>query len=57
MLVLTRKIGERLILTTEQGERIEILLIAARCDKAKVGVEAPQSVKVMREELIQTEGK
>ena len=52
MLVLARHIGERIIIQASDGEIIiELIEIGSR--KAKVGITAPKSVKVLREELIE----
>jgi carbon storage regulator len=48
MLVLTRKKGEALII----GEDIEIKILDIAGDKVSIGIEAPKSVRVIREELI-----
>jgi carbon storage regulator len=47
MLVLCRKEGERIKL----GDSIVITVIGVSGDKVRVGIEAPQSVVVLREEL------
>lgn len=48
-LVITRKPGEVLVLTTESGERIEI--ISGSKHAVRLLVKAPQSVHIMRSEL------
>lgn len=53
MLVLARKIGQKLILDTKEGVRIEITLVSLAYDKARIGIEAPRDVRVMREELLE----
>ncbi|MGN0620317.1 MAG: carbon storage regulator CsrA [Porcipelethomonas sp.] len=50
MLILSRKSGESLFI----NEEIEIKLIEVSGDKVKIGVNAPQNVKVLRGELRQT---
>ncbi len=47
MLVLSRKEGERIRL----GDSIVITVVGVTGDKVRVGVEAPNSVVVLREEL------
>jgi carbon storage regulator len=47
MLVLCRKEGERIKL----GDSIVITVIGVSGDKVRVGIEAPQSIVVLREEL------
>jgi sRNA-binding carbon storage regulator CsrA len=52
MLVLTVKDGERVILQTESGELITVLLSSSKDGRAKLGFEAPGSVSILREKLI-----
>lgn len=47
MLVLSRKIGEKIIINDE----IEIVIIDSNQSTVKIGVNAPKSVSVYREEL------
>jgi carbon storage regulator len=49
MLVLTRKAGQKIII----GQDIEIVVLEARGDTVKIGIQAPKSVSVLREELYQ----
>jgi carbon storage regulator len=52
MLVLSRREGEALILNTSDGEIVvSIELLQGR--QVKVGIEAPQSVRVLRDELVE----
>ena len=48
MLILSRKSGEALII----NEEIEIIEVNG--DKVKIGINAPQNVKILRSELRQT---
>lgn len=50
MLVLTRKTGESLMI----GDEIEIKVIEIAGDKVKIGIEAPDAVRILRKELLQT---
>jgi carbon storage regulator len=47
MLILSRKINEKIMI----GEDISLTIIDIRGDQVKVGVEAPKSVKVFRQEV------
>lgn len=47
MLVLSRKIGEKIII----GDDIEIVVIDSNQSTVKLGINAPKSVSVYREEL------
>lgn len=48
MLVLTRRIGERIFLTGG----IEITLVEIKQGKARIGIVAPAEIAVYREELL-----
>lgn len=50
MLVLSRKAGESVYI----GDDIKITLVEFIGDKIKIGIEAPKSMTVLREELYQT---
>ena len=50
MLVLTRKVGERVLI--DLGDTvIAVLTIGADRDKLRIGIEGPQTVRVWREEI------
>ncbi len=48
MLVLTRKPNESILV----GENIRITVIEVRGDQVKLGIEAPKTVPIFREEII-----
>ena len=47
MLVLTRRVGERLII----GDDIEVTILDARGANTKIGIKAPKTVRVDRAEI------
>ncbi len=47
MLILSRKTNEKIMI----GEDISITIIEIRGDQVKIGVEAPKTVKVFRQEV------
>ena len=47
MLVLSRKPGQSLIL----GEEIRVKIVEVRGQQVRIGIEAPQGISVVREEL------
>lgn len=51
MLVISRKKSEWFLIETSDGP-IWIGLVGFRDDKARLGIEAPESVKVYRQELL-----
>ncbi len=48
MLVLTRKIGSNILI----GDNIRISVISVDGDKARIGIEAPKDIRILREETI-----
>jgi carbon storage regulator len=53
MLVVSRKINERVFVEMPDGRLIVVTISAVRGDKVRVGFDAPQDVKILREELFQ----
>jgi carbon storage regulator CsrA len=54
MLVLSRREGEEIILRHDNGDEITVKLCEVGSRVVKVGVEAPQSYKILRSELWKT---
>lgn len=52
MLVLSRKLNEKLILITAAGERIVIAPADIDRGKVRLAVDAPKSVQIWREEIL-----
>jgi carbon storage regulator len=50
MLILSRKINEKIMI----GEDISISIIELRGDQVRIGVEAPKTVKVFRQEVFES---
>lgn len=50
MLVLSRKVGEKIMI----GDSIQIKVVSIEGDQIKLGIEAPQSVSIYREEVYET---
>jgi carbon storage regulator CsrA len=49
MLILTRRIGEKLVI----DENVIITILAAKGSQIRIGIEAPRDVPVHREEIFQ----
>ena len=49
MLILTRRIGEKLII----NENVTVTIMAAKGSQIRLGIEAPRDVQVHREEIFQ----
>jgi len=54
MLVLTRSPGRSFYIKTAHGEMIRVTLVQIKQDhnSVRIGIEAPQDVAIMREELV-----
>lgn len=50
MLVLTRRLGERILI----GNDIWVMVVSIDRGKVRIGVDAPEDVTVVREELLET---
>lgn len=48
MLILTRKVNERITI----GDQVEIVVLKASKDKVKLGITAPDTVVIQRNELL-----
>ena len=55
MLILALRNDESLIITTPNGEEIQIILMNARRGSAQVGISAPSNYIIRRNELIKEE--
>ena len=53
MLKLTRTPGETITLFLPDGRTIEIVLDQSRGNQARLGIDAPQDIKIQRTELIE----
>ena len=51
MLVVTRKVDESLII----ADNIEITVLEVSRDRVKIGISAPKDIKIIRNELIDTQ--
>ena len=62
MLVLSRKKGESIKVTIPEGTlitedmEIDLMVVDIRGDKVRLGLEAPQVVRLLREELVESAG-
>lgn len=49
MLVLTRKLGQKIII----NENIEVIILESKGESVKIGIKAPKSVTIYREEIFE----
>jgi carbon storage regulator len=52
MLVLSRKVGERIQIDAD----IYVEVLEAKPDKVRLGITAPQAVRIFRQELVEDKG-
>lgn len=56
MLILTRRVGEKLYIICPDGSRIEVMITKNVGDRRyRVGVTAPKSYTILREEILERE--
>ena len=53
MLVLKRKLGEAIIITTQSGETVEIKVSEISEGRVKLGIDAEKSISVLRKEVVE----
>ena len=53
MLVLNRKTGESITVTTANGERIEFKVTKVKGGRVAIAIDAPETTKILRSELKQ----
>ena len=53
MLVLKRKLGEAIIITTQSGETVEIKVSEISEGRVKLGIDADKSIAVLRKEVVE----
>ena len=56
MLVLTRRMGERIVIGPIDGKMITIVIVDLARGKVRLGFDAPSDIQIMREELIANQG-
>lgn len=53
MLVLTRKVNRPVYLLLPDGSRVAVQVVKIRGDAVRLGIDAPDAVKILRGELIE----
>jgi carbon storage regulator len=51
MLILSRRQGESVVITLASGELIEVTVLAMHANQVRIGVDAPKTVAVDRQEI------
>lgn len=52
MLIIDRRLGDRIVISLPGGREVVVEVLFMRRDKVKLGVQAPRSVPVWRQELL-----
>ena len=53
MLILTRRIGETIIIELPSGEQIRVLVQGVKGNQVRISTQAPDEIHIMREELLE----
>jgi carbon storage regulator len=53
MLILTRRVGETVIIELPTGEKIQVAVLGVKGNQLRIGTEAPDDIQIMREELLE----
>lgn len=53
MLILTRRVGEKLIIDLGNGTPISVTVLGVKGNQVRIGVDAPKHIPVHREEIYQ----
>ena len=53
MLILSRRVGESIIIETPAGERITVAVLGIKGNQVRLGTDAPDDIAIMREELLE----
>ena len=51
MLILSRRQGESVVMTLANGDLIEVTVLAMHSNQVRIGVDAPKTVTVDRQEI------
>ena len=53
MLILTSRPGESLIIELPTGEQIKVTVLGVKGNQVRIGTDAPDDIRIMREELLE----
>ncbi len=53
MLILSRRTDESIIITTPEGQEIEVYVLGVKGNQVRIGIEADESIQILRSELTQ----
>jgi carbon storage regulator len=52
VLILTRRVGESIIIETPAGEQITVTVLGVKGNQVRIGTDAPDDINIVREELL-----
>jgi carbon storage regulator len=52
VLILTRRVGETIIIELPTGEQIDVTVLGVKGNQVRIGTQAPDNIPIMREELL-----
>ena len=55
MLILTRRVGESIIIELPTGEQIKVVVLGTKGNQVRIGTDAPDNIQIMREELLESD--
>jgi len=53
MLILTRRPSEAIIIELPTGETIKVAVLSVKPDQVRIGTDAPDNIKIVKEELME----
>ena len=53
MLVLTRRVGESILIELPSGEQVSVTMLGIKGNQVRIGTDAPDDIKILREELLE----
>lgn len=53
MLILTRRPSEAIIIELPTGETIKVVVLSVKPDQVRIGTDAPDDIKIVKEELLE----
>lgn len=51
MLILTRRVGESIVIGGQEAEKVKIVILETRGGQVRLGIKAPKDIPVHREEI------
>jgi carbon storage regulator len=54
MLVLTRRVGESILIELPTGDLIKVAVLGVKGNQVRIGTDAPDDIKILREELCES---